>query len=258
MKRITIGFGGFGIVLLTLLLMACKEGSAPLYRSLESEPSVQVSQDLNRDMLDSVAITTEENRLFVSIDTLQAIATDLTGYFRATNEARWNDLLHYYPLHKTPNDSSMRNNMTNQMEEWTKRGVKNRTAAAEIMYASKVFLDGDQEVVLLNMDLLHFVEFYPYYDGPRPDGLKGMINSSYGKNNGTYKETFLAPGDSIPLKYWEVEGLSRIWAVSHVDSSHWCFLPPNFNETGASSMMGGNAMVEALRHRRTNDPTAEK
>ena len=59
--------------------------------------------------------------------------------------------------------------------------------AAEIVYASPAFTDGDQDVVLLNMQLSHFVEFYPHFDGPRPDGMKGMVESNYGKRYG-YKE----------------------------------------------------------------------
>ena len=67
--------------------------------------------------------------------------------------------------------------------------------------------------------------------------MKGMVESNYGKGNAVYKEAPIAEGDSLPLRYWEISGLNRIWAVSHVDSSHWCFLPPNFNESGAAGMM---------------------
>ena len=129
---------------------------------------------------------------------------------------------------------------------------------AEIVYASPAFKDGDQEVVLINMNLIHYVEFLPHYDGPSPSGMKGMVESNYGKGNATYKENEIIEGDSLPFRYWEITGLNRIWALSHVDSSHWCFLPPNFNESGSAFMMSSDAMVGGLRHRRENDPTAQK
>lgn len=209
-------------------------------------------------MIQEVTIAGEELNAFVSEDTLEVIAQDLTSYFKATNEGRWDDLMHHFPMHKKQGDTTFVKSSKEALEHWTERGVKNRTAAAELIYASPAFTDGDQEVVLLNMRLSHFVEFHPHYDGPRPNGMKGMVESNYGKGNAVYKEAPIAEGDSLPLRYWEISGLNRIWAVSHVDSSHWCFLPPNFNESGAAGMMGANAMVEALRHRRSNDPTAER
>lgn len=209
-------------------------------------------------MIQEVKLGGENLHSFVSADTLETIAHDLTEYFKATNEGRWMDLMHYFPMHKKSGDTTFVKSSAEALDHWTERGVKNRTAAAEIVYASPTFEDGDQRVVLLNMRLSHFVEFFPHYDGPRPDGMKGMVESNYGKGNAVYKEAPLAEGDSIPLRYWEVSGLNRIWAVSHVDSAHWCFLPPNFNESGAAGMMGANAMVEALRHRRSNDPTSER
>lgn len=228
-----------------------------------TEPSTAASRPQSLpnpggDMIQDVTIASEGLSSFVSTDTLEWIAGDLTEYFKATNEGRWDDLMHYFPMHKKPGDTTFVKSSKEALQHWTERGVKNRTAAAELIYASPTFLDGDQEVVLLNMRLSHFVEFHPHYDGPRPDGMKGMVESNYGKGNAVYKEAPIAEGDSLPLRYWEISGLNRIWAISHVDSAHWCFLPPNFNESGAAGMMGANAMVEALRHRRANDPTAER
>lgn len=223
----------------------------------ESPSSVQNSPT----DLPQVSVTLAEADLhsFVSSDTLAAISGDLLSYFQCTNEARWDDLMHHFPLHKLPEgDTSFVNGSKRALEYWTEHGVRNRTESARIVYASPSILDNDQEVVLLNMELSHYVEFFPNYEGPPPSGMKGMVESNYGKGNAVYKEGEIAEGDSIPLKYWEIKGLSRIWAVSHVDSAHWCFLPPNFNESGSAYMMGGDAMVEALRHRRNNDPTAKK
>lgn len=207
----------------------------------------------------SVTIAVDELHSFVSEDTLIAISKDLLSYFQCTNEARWDELMHFFPLHKLPEaDTSFVNGSKRALEYWTEHGVRNRTESARIVYASPSILDNDQEVVLLNMELSHFVEFFPNYEGPPPSGMKGMVESNYGRGNAEYKEGAIAEGDSIPLRYWEIKGLSRIWAISHIDSSHWCFLPPNFNESGSAFMMGGDAMVEALRHRRSNDPTAQK
>lgn len=240
---------GFGLV----AWIGCSGEGSSISRAQE------VNYGIEREMLTEVTIAATDLHAHVSEDTLKAIANDLTAYFIATNEAQWDDLMHYFPMHKKQGDTAFVNGSKRALEHWTERGVQNRTASAEIVYTSPVYRDNDQDVVLLNMKLSHFVEFHRHYDGPRPNGMKGMVETNYGKGNATYRETPLAPGDSIPeLRYWEVSGYNRIWAVSHVDSAHWCFLPPNFNETGASGMMGANAMVEALRHRRANDPTAQQ
>jgi hypothetical protein len=235
------------------MLAGCSENSTTISRA-----QGQI-QGVERQMIEVVTIAEKNLQAHVSDDTLKAIQSDLTAYFKATNEARWDDLMHYFPMHKKQGDTAFVNGSKRALEHWTERGVQNRTAAAEIVYTSPVYRDNDQDVVLLNLDLSHFVEFHRNYDGPRPNGMKGMVETNYGKGNATYRESGIAPGDSIPeLRYWEVAGYSRIWAVSHVDSVHWCFLPPNFNETGAAGMMGANAMVEALRHRRANDSTSQK
>lgn len=251
MTRLASISTGFSLLCLAFAWNSCSEPS-----SAASRP--QSLPNPTGEMIQSVTLATENLNAFVSQDTLEIIAQNLTEYFQATNEGRWDDLMHYFPMHKKPGDTTFVKSSKEALQHWTERGVKNRTAAAELIYASPAFLDGDQEVVLLNMQLSHFVEFHPHYDGPRPDGMKGMVESNYGKGNAVYKEAPIAEGDSLPLRYWEISGLNRIWAVSHVDSTHWCFLPPNFNESGAAGMMGANAMVEALRHRRANDPTAEK
>ena len=231
----------------------CTEANTAVSRP-QTSPEVEPSQ-----FLTEVTISETELNASLAMDTLEIITENLTEYFKATNEARWGDLMHYFPLHKKQGDTAFVNGSMRALDHWTERGVRNRTASAEILYASPVLHDNDQNVVLLNMRLSHFVEFFAQYDGPPADGMKGMVESNYGKGNATYKETPLQPGDSVPeIRYWEINGLNRIWAVNHVDSSHWCFLPPNFNETGAAGMMGANAMVEALRHRRANDPTAKK
>jgi hypothetical protein len=204
-----------------------------------------------------VTIAGEDLNAFVGRDTLEQITQNLFDYFKSTNDADWDQLMHFFPLHKN-SDTAFVNSSKRALDYWTERGVQNRTEMAEIVYASPAFKDGDQEVVLINMNLRHYVEFLPHYDGPSPSGMKGMVESNYGKGNATYKENEILEGDSLPFRYWEITGLNRIWALSHVDSSHWCFLPPNFNESGSAFMMSSDAMVGGLRHRRENDPTAQK
>jgi hypothetical protein len=204
-----------------------------------------------------VIIAGDDLNAFVGRDTLEQITQNLFDYFKSTNDADWDQLMHFFPLHKN-SDTAFVNSSKRALDYWTERGVQNRTEMAEIVYASPAFKDGDQEVVLINMNLRHYVEFLPQYDGPSPSGMKGMVESNYGKGNATYKENEILEGDSLPFRYWEITGLNRIWALSHVDSSHWCFLPPNFNESGSAFMMSSDAMVGGLRHRRENDPTAQK
>ena len=202
-----------------------------------------------------VLLADEILHAYVGPDTLEQIRQDLLHYFQSTNDGNWDGLLHHFPLHKRA-DTAFIGSSKRALKYWWENGVRNRTEFSEIQYVSPAFTDGDQQVVLVNMDLVHFVEFFPNYVGTKPDGMKGMIESNYGKGNATYQEKPLAEGDSMPMRYWEVSGLNRIWALSHLDSAHWCFLPANFNETGSANMMTGDAMVSALRHRRANDPTA--
>ena len=212
--------------------------------------------DPNTEAL-AVSISKENLHSFVGRDTLEQITGNLFDYFKSTNEADWDRLMHHFPLHKQ-SDTAFVNSSKRTLDYWTERGVQNRTEMAEVVYASPAFTDGEQQVVLINMRLRHFVEFFPRYDGPSPSGMKGMVESNYGKGNASYFENAVAEGDSLPFRYWEISGLNRIWALSHVDSSHWCFLPPNFNESGSAFMMSSDAMVGGLRHRRQNDPTAKK
>jgi hypothetical protein len=224
-----------------------------------SNDSNESNASLNPLTTDGLGVTIAGDDLnaFVGRDTLEQITQNLFDYFKSTNDADWDQLMHFFPLHKN-SDTAFVNSSKRALDYWTERGVQNRTEMAEIVYASPAFKDGDQEVVLINMNLRHYVEFLPHYDGPSPSGMKGMVESNYGKGNATYKENEILEGDSLPFRYWEITGLNRIWALSHVDSSHWCFLPPNFNESGSAFMMSSDAMVGGLRHRRENDPTAQK
>ena len=122
----------------------------------------------------------------------------------------------------------------------TERGVKNRTATFKSSTLVRPRMETGRGAA--QYAISHFVEFYPHYDGPRPDGMKGMVESNYGKGNTVYKER-PAPGDYSHCGIGKF-GIEFIWAVSHVDSAHWCFLPPNFNESGAASMMGANAWLK--------------
>ena len=246
----------FGILLFNLSLSSCSDQSESSETNESPDAKNAQSAAHSTEGL-NVKIASDALNSFVSRDTLEQITQNLFEYFKSTNEANWDQLMHHFPLHKN-SDTAFVNSSKRALDYWTERGVQNRTEMAEIVYASPVFEDGDQEVVLINMKLRHYVEFLPLYDGPSPSGMKGMVESKYGKGNATYKENEIVEGDSLPFRYWEITGLNRIWALSHVDSSHWCFLPPNFNESGSAFMMSSDAMVGGLRHRRENDPTAQK
>ena len=246
----------FGILLFNLSLSSCSDKSESSETNESPDAKNAQSAAHSTEGL-NVKIASDALNSFVSRDTLEQITQNLFEYFKSTNEANWDQLMHHFPLHKN-SDTAFVNSSKRALDYWTERGVQNRTEMAEIVYASPVFEDGDQEVVLINMKLRHYVEFLPLYDGPSPSGMKGMVESNYGKGNATYKENEIVEGDSLPFRYWEITGLNRIWALSHVDSSHWCFLPPNFNESGSAFMMSSDAMVGGLRHRRENDPTAQK
>lgn len=245
--------------LLTLGLLTLNLGFTGCSGDSSSNDSNESNASLNPLTTDGLGVTIAGDDLnaFVGRDTLEQITQNLFDYFKSTNDADWDQLMHFFPLHKN-SDTAFVNSSKRALDYWTERGVQNRTEMAEIVYASPAFKDGDQEVVLINMNLRHYVEFLPHYDGPSPSGMKGMVESNYGKGNATYKEKEILEGDSLPFRYWEITGLNRIWALSHVDSSHWCFLPPNFNESGSAFMMSSDAMVGGLRHRRENDPTAQK
>lgn len=245
--------------LLTLGLLTLNLGFTGCSGDSNSKDSNESNASLNPLTTEGLGVTIASDDLnsFVGRDTLEQITQNLFDYFKSTNDADWDQLMHFFPLHKN-SDTAFVNSSKRALDYWTERGVQNRTEMAEIVYASPAFKDGDQEVVLINMNLLHYVEFLPHYDGPSPSGMKGMVESNYGKGNATYKENEILEGDSLPFRYWEITGLNRIWALSHVDSSHWCFLPPNFNESGSAFMMSSDAMVGGLRHRRENDPTAQK
>ena len=247
-------------LLLSVLLSSCVGGDKDLSESKDDSPTPSYSENPSQIETDrTVELSISETNLhsFVGRDTLNAIASDLFSYFQSTNNAEWDVLMNHFPLHNR-NDTAFIESSKRTLQQWWENGVRNRTEWADIIYASPVATDNNQEVVLLNMNLKHFVEFYPFYTSTNPSGMKGMIESNYGKGNATYHELAVAEGDSLPFRYWEINGMNRIWAVSHVDSSHWCFLPPNFNEGGAANMMGSDAMVQGLRHRRANDPTATK
>lgn len=243
-------------IVFALALNGCVNDPVASQGSNTESESVSSSFGLKNASL-AVSIADERLNAFIARDTLENITQNLFDYFESTNDADWSQLMHHFPLHKN-SDTAFINSSIRALDYWTERGVQNRTEMAEVVYASPAFLDGDQEVVLLNMNLRHYVEFLPNYDGPSPSGMKGMVESNYGKGNAEYFEREIAEGDSLPFRYWEITGFNRIWALSHVDSSHWCFLPPNFNESGSAYMMSSDAMVGGLRHRRENDPTAQK
>jgi len=187
--------------------------------------------------------------IFIEEADLEAITRDLEGYFSTQNNGDWAGTLGYYPLYRAPMDSAARANTIQAMDDWWDKGLRNQTEAADMLYTSTMYRDGDQDVVLLNMDLIHRVIFIDFQDG-NPQGMKGMVESSYGKGNATF---LTLPGEP-KIEYWEVRGDNSMWAVKSVDSDTWCFLPANFNERGGGNFMTVDAMTALLRHRSDNDP----
>lgn len=210
-------------------------------------------------------ILAEDAAVFVSADSAQAITEALLSYFQSQNDNDWEKLLDHYPLHRMTDTnyfrgySSYREFALDFANKAKDMGVVNRTEKAVIRYISPLVSDGDQKVALLNLDLLHFVEFSYKYQGD-PAGIKGMVEASYGKGNATYYADPEPIQDSTQWKrHWKVEGDNRIWVVipdSAASAGSITFLPGNFNEqSGGGLLMSGTAMTEVLRLWREQDPT---
>ncbi|MGB1944500.1 MAG: hypothetical protein ACPHM0_02340, partial [Flavobacteriales bacterium] len=88
-----------GFCLLGVLMLSCASPSSPVSRA-------QDVPDLGNDMIARVTLSEEALYSFVSADTLEVIARDLTEYFAATNEGRWDDLMHHFPMHKKQGDTT--------------------------------------------------------------------------------------------------------------------------------------------------------
>lgn len=194
-------------------------------------------------------------------DTLDRILSDMQSYFQATNDGNWTQLLSHYPMHREE-DTTMASKSAEMLQQWWDFGLRNRTESATITYASKTSLDTmgtPQHVVLMNMELSHYVEFLPNFNQMDPSGMRGMVEALYGKGTATYFTDSIAHADStVTIREWQVKGDTRIWAVMPVGGDRWCFLPANFNEGGGAKYMGGTAMVDLLKHRTEFDPRTKK
>jgi len=218
-------------------------------------------KDPERDGACEVRAADEGLANYLGGDTLERILTDMQSYFQATNDGNWTQLLSHYPMHRE-NDTTMASKSAEMLQQWWDFGLRNRTEWATVSYASKTALDTmgtPQHVVLLNMDLSHYVEFLPNYAQMDPSGMRGMVESLYGKGTATYFTDSIPQADStVTVREWRVKGDTRIWAVMPVGGDRWCFLPANFNEGGGAKYMGGTAMVELLKHRTEFDPRTKK
>lgn len=211
----------------------------------------EVPQTVNGVALEKQPVTITQApaaALFLDQAMADDILKDLGSYFTAQNEGDWDAILDFYPLHRSPMDSATRATTIEGMEMWWEKGLRNQTELADLLYASTPYRDDDQDVVLLNLDLIHRVIFIDFEGNP--SGMKGMVESNYGKGNAQF---FSEEGDP-KVEYWEVRGDNRLWAVKEVDGDHWCFLPANFNERGGGQFMSVDAMTTLLRHRSENDP----
>ena len=186
--------------------------------------------------------------LFLDQAVADDILEDLGKYFTAQNEGDWDAILDFYPLYRSPMDSATRASTIEGMNTWWEKGLRNQTELADLLYASTIYRDGNQDVVLLNLDLIHRVIFIDFEGNP--SGMKGMVESNYGKGNAQ----FFSEGGDPKVEYWEVHGDNRLWAVKEVGGDQWCFLPANFNERGGGNFMTVDAMTTLLRHRSENDP----
>lgn len=187
---------------------------------------------------------------FIEQEDLSALLRDLKAYFVSQNKGDFRETMSYYPLYRTNMDSAQIALSVESMKKFWESGVRNQTEAADVLYVSEMYRDGDQDVVLLNMDLVHRVLFVDYQESMKPEGMKGMVESSYGKGNAT----FISLDTEPKLEYWEVRGDNRLWAVRQLNTDRWCFLPANFNERGGGAFMTVDAMTALLRHRSSNDP----
>jgi len=237
------------------LFMGCQESV--------SQPDSAGTAQAAEDGVCEVTLA-EDAAVLVSEDSAKAISDALLSYFQFQNDNNWEKLLDYYPLHRMTDTNYFRGypsyrefalDFANKAKDM---GVVNRTERAVIRYISPLVNDGDQKVALINLDLLHFVEFSHKYQGD-PEGIKGMVEASYGKGNATY---YADPGpiqDSTQWKrHWKVEGDNRIWVVIPQSADYAgtiAFLPGNFNEqSGGGLLMSGTAMTEVLRMWREQDP----
>ena len=246
-----------------LLGMACALLSMGCQESVSQPDSTASGQEAG-DGVCEVKLATDA-AVFVSSDSAQAITDALLSYFQAQNDNNWEKLLDHYPLHRMTDTNTFRGypsyrefalDFANKAKDM---GVVNRTEKAVIRYISPLVNDGDQKVALLNLDLLHFVEFTHQYAGD-PAGIKGMVEASYGKGNATYYADPEPIQDSTQWKrHWKVEGDNRIWVVIPQApdlAGTIAFLPGNFNEqSGGGLLMSGTAMTEVLRMWREQDPT---
>jgi len=217
-----------------------------------SEASPEVLQDVPFAVANQPVTITQAAgaAVFMDADEVEAMLTDLEGYFASQNAGDFATTMTYYPLYRANMDSAMIAQSIEQMDMFWEQGVRNQTEAADVLYISNKYRDGDQDVVLLNMDLIHRVIFVGYEESMSPKGMKGMVESSYGKGNAQ----FFSLNSDPKVEYWEVRGDNRLWAVRQVDTDRWCFLPANFNERGGGAFMTVDAMTSLLRHRSENDP----
>lgn len=241
MKHLTRVFSGAALATaLSVLMLGC-ETPAPA----NALPELGIA-------IENTPVTVSRSAdaaVFVDDSVADAILRDLQRYFATQNDGEWDVTLDYYPMHRSPMDSAVRAQTVEGMQSWWDKGLRNQTEVADLLYASEIYPDGDQSVVLLNLDLVHRVVFVDFQDG-NPEGMKGMVESSYGKGNAV----FISHPGPPKVEYWEVRGDNRIWAVKADSGDHWCFLPANFNERGGAQFMSVDAMTALLRHRSENDP----
>lgn len=237
-------------VLTVAMFFGCNSPSST--GSGSSEASPEVLQDVPFAVANQPVTITQAPgaAVFMDADEVEAMLTDLKGYFASQNAGDFATTMTYYPLYRANMDSAMIAQSIEQMDMFWEQGVRNQTEAADVLYISNKYRDGDQDVVLLNMDLIHRVIFVGYEESMSPKGMKGMVESSYGKGNAQ----FFSLNSDPKVEYWEVRGDNRLWAVRQVDTDRWCFLPANFNERGGGAFMTVDAMTSLLRHRSENDP----
>lgn len=237
-------------VLMVATFFGCNSPSST--GSGSSEASPEVLQDVPFAVANQPVTITQAPgaAVFMDADEVEAMLTDLEGYFASQNAGDFATTMTYYPLYRANMDSAMIAQSIEQMDMFWEQGVRNQTEAADVLYISNKYRDGDQDVVLLNMDLIHRVIFVGYEESMSPKGMKGMVESSYGKGNAQ----FFSLNSDPKVEYWEVRGDNRLWAVRQVDTDRWCFLPANFNERGGGAFMTVDAMTSLLRHRSENDP----
>lgn len=211
-------------------------------------PDLEVHPELDplRVTVDKVGIQN-----FMGDDSLKVVLEDLYTYFHLSNIGEWDAMFEHFPGHRTA-DTAMLTVQKEMMDRWFHNGLRNRAGGCHIRYASPWVDEGDQQVALLGLDLLYFLDFFENFEG-NPEGMRLTLQDQYGKGAVDYFEfDQVEAGDTSHIRQFEVNAESAMYVLSSKDSLHCMFLPPQISKSPqlAAEMMQQETMLELLRHKR--------